>query len=296
MRIVSPKTKSTIEKNDARADKKQYTLQMKASRCCVLFLFFAVIFPLHADTDKTEILFIGDSHSVMGFGDSFYEKLNAKHPNEVATYSSCGSTMGYWYTGRKTTCGYRERGRAGTKNIPFQKLRSKRTRFPPTPILADLIKKHEPKLVVIQQGTNYIGAPKRLLLRDIHKLLNIMATSHASCIWIGPPTSRITRWSDGTGMNLADVNQTIKETLAKAKPTCEFIDSLRLTKYPARSGDGIHLDTAKGGKKIANQWGAKAAKKVLALAPPRQTAVEASLQTIPNRTSSESIPSGTSVR
>lgn len=235
---------------------------MKVSRFS-LVLSFLVLTATHqswADELPTKILFIGDSHSVMGFGDSLYKKLNAEYPDQVATYSSCGSTLRHWGVGKKkdigtpTKCGYRERGRAGKVYISYNDIKSGKAKPPRTPLLTRLIPKHDAEIIVVQQGTNYIGRSKAVLQNDIHDLLKKIKGT--SCVWIGPPNTRFSE--EEGGMSLPEVNKVIRETLAEANPTCKFFNSYAVTEYPA-GGDGKHFDGAKGGRALALAWGNEAA-------------------------------------
>jgi hypothetical protein len=223
-----------------------------------------------------KVLFVGDSHSVLVFGDVFFRELSQRYRGQIATYSSCGSTLRHWLTGLPTKCGYRERGLGGNINVPYEDIHSGKVPPPHTPLLSKLLKKHDPKIVIIQLGSNYISHGISELDGHISAVMPMLG--HRACIWIGPPDARAQ--PKKAGMDLTTVNQFISEKLRALGSRCVFIDSLAITKYPDLGGDGLHYDWAgepgaitenpkskacedeESGRNVAICWAKKAAQRI----------------------------------
>jgi hypothetical protein len=195
--------------------------------------------------DPVRVLMIGDSMTVGGFGESLQAFLQRNY-GKVALYASCGSSPESWLKGEPdyvTKCGYRAFTPArkyytdyagGHKPTPTV-----------TPKLEDLLAYHQPSVVIIQLGTNWMDAlESKNFANEEPKYSAILARfaaplANARCvkqiIWITPPDS--SRYSAGTERN---VDQLIRA--AAKRYGYAVVNSANMTHYIAgrTGGDGVH--------------------------------------------------------
>lgn len=204
------------------------------------FFSAALLAALALPASASNILFIGDSHSVGPFGWKLDELLRTVPGAKVGTYSSCGSIFQWWETGKPTPCGYFFRDTAG---------RTEKGNKGPTPLFDRLMAEVKPDLVVVELGANYAGYESdEFAVGDMKKLVKKIADAKAKCFWISKPDSR---------KNHGDIPRILQLTQAAALPYCEFFDSTTVTRYPEEGGDGIHY-WFPAGMPIANSWAEKA--------------------------------------
>lgn len=191
-------------------------------------------------TKNPTILYVSDSHSYGKLG-TVIEKNLSKISEHVIMESSCGSTANTWLgkSGfEKTVCGFwKKDGADEVRSVNHQ-----------MPKFSSEIEKYQPRVVIVQLGTNMAASSKPINSKaSIAEMMNEINMENALCIWIGPPdaNSKIV-----TKDKLAVVNKLIFELAAKNN--CHFIDSLKLTKFPADSSEGIHYPP-----KLSAQWGEK---------------------------------------
>lgn len=188
----------------------------------------------------TTILLIGDSHTVGPFGKKLDQLLRAEGAN-VATYGSCGSIAGWWYSGQKTSCGYYKRGLDG---VEF----STTNHF--TPLFKNILSDVKPDAVIVELGTNYVMNPNdEFAIRDMKKMATDIRESGAECFWIMPPDMRKFR------RDLPRLNRLVTEAVTDS---CRLFESAQFTQYPAVGGDGIHYWSASG-TPLAHKWAQDAA-------------------------------------
>ena len=225
-------------------------------------------------TDQPVILVIGDSHLGGAFGDHLYEKLRTIPNAKVYLYSSCGTIVENWYTGKKTTCDYFYKGPeysearriSARKFAPCHDCLYKKVY--PTPIATQLLSDIKPTLVIVEHGTNYAGYDDwtdQTIVHDMQRLAVAIHATGAKCIWAGLPDSRAYNIPDSRAKydhnrsftslqnHLAALVQ--DATIVDKQSICEFIDSTKLTTYPKDSGDsqGVHYFSADA-IKVANKW------------------------------------------
>jgi hypothetical protein len=187
------------------------------------------------------LLLIGDSHTVASFGRKLDTLLRTVPDSRVASYASCGSTPYSWFSGWVTPCGYRERGEDG-------KVITSPTS--PTPLIAELLKKHQPDVTLIALGANLFNTPFETSAKVTDDLVQTVAASGSKCIWIGPPDSR-----DRSGPKMDETYGILR---GASYPECLFLDSRKWTHYPATGGDGTHYDhLGPEGVKISEAWAMK---------------------------------------
>jgi hypothetical protein len=195
--------------------------------------------------DPVRVLMIGDSMTVGGFGESMQAFLQRNY-GKVALYASCGSSPESWLKGETayvTKCGYRKFTPAAKYYTDYTSGHKPSPTV--TPKLEDLLAYHQPSIVIIQLGTNWMDAlesknfateaPKynAILARFAVPLAN--ARSVKQIIWITPPDS--TRYSSSTERN---VDQLIRTAARRYGYT--VVNSANMTHYIAgrTGGDGVH--------------------------------------------------------
>ncbi len=184
------------------------------------------------------ILFIGDSHSVGSFGIQEDALLRRIAGFSVATYASCGSSPLDWLTDSVTHCGFFFKD---TDNKEQRGWDAK------TPLLADLLKTHQPRYTVVELGANMYGRPTEWLEKTSRDMAMSIVNSGSKCIWIGPPNARI--------QPEPELSRVFDALRASVGQYCLLFDSRKHTSYPASGGDGIHFNSlGESGQKIAENW------------------------------------------
>ncbi len=210
----------------------------KASVSAALPLLFIVSVNAAVASDEP-ILFIGDSHVYGSFGDHLDQSLRTLAGAQVNSIGSCGSDPNWWFSGKATGCGYFRRSPAGATT---------RVDSHATPLFPDLMKTGVPKIVVIEHGTNFQGYSLEYVRKGTRKMIAEIRQTRPICIWAGAPTMRKLP---------AD---TIYDPIYKAMSEeigdlCTFVDSRKVTSYPAHGGDGIHYDPlGEQGRKMTQAW------------------------------------------
>jgi hypothetical protein len=222
-------------------------------------------------TQAAKILFFGDSHSVATvgpFGIRMNELLRSLPNAEVETHARCGSVMAWWYSGKSTSCGYFDQAATGPALPPKPNRNEKWAVNAPTPKIAALLQKLNPDLVVIEMGGNYTHAnnPIESVKDEIGKFITDLQIqknkSKLDCVWIGLPSRRLPKDPAEAVKFQTLINNIVKTIKEIVEPTCEFIDSTKLTHFPthAENGgplhggkDGVHYSFREG-IPIANRW------------------------------------------
>jgi hypothetical protein len=212
----------------------------------LLFISISISLSAKEITSNPTILYIGDSHSYGKLGTTV-EKNLLKISDHVIMESSCGSSAYTWLgkTGyEKTVCGFwKKDGKDEVRSVEHQ-----------TPKFSDEVIKYQPKVVIIQLGTNMAAAEKPSNSAGSIEQLMIEATKEgATCLWIGPPdaNSKIV-----TKAKLQEVNLLLKAKAALNN--CFYIDSLELTTFPKDSKEGIHYPPT-----ASAEWGEKVSAKIV---------------------------------
>ena len=218
-----------------------------------LCALFAAIFLgcTHAQSRENagRILFIGDSLTVGGFGETLQDLLVTRYGSEnVFVYGSCGSAPQHWLTVEPvhvTKCGYRERTPQRTAVLDYKN----GVRPPPvaTPKIEKLLWLHKPQVVIVQLGTNWfddlLGRNNDEEIKKMTQSLDRLAAAlrGKQVIWVLPPDT--TKFSHA-------VQNIVRQLIAKAGRTWRFdwIDSTQMTHYVnGRTGsDGVHYNTEAG--------------------------------------------------
>ena len=192
----------------------------------------------------TRVLMIGDSLSAGPFGEAVQQHLARRYgPQNVAAYASCGSSPEHWLAsepGFYTKCGYRE---STPDRLPIFRdfVNGKPPRPTLTPKLEPIVRRHQPTVVIVQLGTNWMD--RDLSDAQINSFADrFIAAARGSSvrqiIWITPPDSSALRKVQGR------VHRLIQQ--AAVRDRFEVIDSRQLTRYVRgqTGGDGIHYNSA----------------------------------------------------
>ncbi len=199
----------------------------------------ALLCSMNAFAADEPILFIGDSHVYGSFGEYLDQSLRTLPGAQVTSAASCGSDPKWWFTGKPTNCGYFSRTPEGVTT---------RMNNHPTPLFPDLMKSSNPRIVVIEHGTNYQGYPLDYVRLGTRKMVAKIQESRPICVWVGAPTMR--------SLSPTTVYDPIYKAMAEEiGNACTLIDSRKVTSYPAHGGGGIHYDDlGAAGRKITKAW------------------------------------------
>ncbi|MEA9357320.1 SGNH/GDSL hydrolase family protein [Bacteriovorax sp. PP10] len=191
------------------------------------------------------ILYVGDSHSYGKLGVTIEKNLSTIS-DRIILEASCGATPSTWLGNNKfekTVCGFWKKD--GKEEVRSQEHQ--------TPKFADELAKYRPDVTIVQLGTNIaVNAPKSAT-KSIVAMMNAIESEDSICIWIGPPdaNSKVV-----TRERLKETNALLSE-LAKANK-CFYIDSLKLTSFPANNKEGIHYPPS-----LSAEWGGKVSLELL---------------------------------
>lgn len=181
------------------------------------------------------VLIIGDSHSVGPFGWHLDELLR-NDGHQVATYASCGSTAQWWFSGKKTGCGYYQRDLNGEVT---------RANIYSTPLVKDLLKTIKPNVVIIELGSNYVkNFNDDGVIKEMRDLARTIKDSGSTCYWLTPPDMRLYR------TEAPRLNSLIERSVSDF---CSIFYSDEVTSYPVEGGDGVHY-WFPAGTPVAHEW------------------------------------------
>ena len=205
-------------------------------------LMLVMMFMIAVPASASNVLFIGDSHSVGPFGWKMDELVRRESGINIGTYASCGSVFNWWETGHATSCGYFFR------DIKGSTLHGTKTA---TPIFDNLMKEIKPQMVIVELGANYAGwTSDEAAVADMKKLVKKISDAGAKCFWISKPDAR---------KGKENIPRILRITREAVLPYCAFFDSTLVTEYPAEGGDGVHYWNEKG-RPIAENWAHEAFK------------------------------------
>ena len=195
-----------------------------------------------------EVLMIGDSMTVGGFGEELLRYLFRRYGStRVALYASCGSSPEHWLKDEPTyytKCGYREQ--TPLRHIYYDFENHRPPPATPTPKLENLLALHQPNLLIIQMGTNWMDrleskpfaaekAKYAAILDRVAEAIRRSSKTPPKVIWITPPDS--SRYA-------GDVERNVDYLITSAAKRHKFqvIDSSSMTHYIAgrTGGDGVH--------------------------------------------------------
>lgn len=210
-----------------------------------LFAFLTLVSASAFSAANPTILYVGDSHSYGKLGATIEKNLSTVS-DRIILEASCGATPSTWLGNNKfekTVCGFWKKD--GASEVRSQEHQ--------TPKFADELAKYRPDVTIVQLGTNIaVNAPKNAT-KSVVAMMNAISAEGSKCIWIGPPDANskvVTRES------LKETNLLLSE-LAKVHK-CFYIDSLKLTSFPAKNKEGIHYPPS-----LSAEWGEKVSVELL---------------------------------
>ena len=179
------------------------------------------------------VLMIGDSHLTKPdyLIKSLHDELSIRGA-VVHSLSACGVTASDWLSSVKALCGA-ERHAKGPVTVMGADARTQ-------PVRA-LVVADKAKFVIVVMGDTMASYKKDFAKawawNQVSSLSKEIASSGATCIWVGPP------WGEGSqyGKTYARVQQ-MSDFLATNVAPCIYIDSLKLSQpstWP--TADGQHL-------------------------------------------------------
>ena len=208
----------------------------------LLILFFLYVPCVHAQFKSTLIL--GDSHTVGPFGEVLDSYFRSKS-DRVKTVASCGTSPKQWLAGTASTrCGYFSKNEKGYvvrsdshKGGSFSKE----------------VQSMNPDLVVMAHGTNILGSRANVdgEIKSIREIAKQIRAKGAKCVWVGPPQIKKPPHANHLNYGAESIRKTVEIE------GCLFIDSRKLTSYPARGGDGIHYSG-----NLSREWGRKVTQEI----------------------------------
>jgi hypothetical protein len=208
-------------------------------------LFLPLILSLFSNLLGAKTLIITDSHGEGAFGAELVNQLESIKKN-VSIYAVGGSTPADWNLGQNQIWGYWE---YHTDSGGF------RSSKPKTPLLKNLLEKHQPDQVIIELGTNLIWRElNSQITADVIKLVQSIEKAKTQCFWIGPPDLRPN--SVERESREAEIHQLLETEIPRY--SCRLIRSWEMTEYPKDGGDGIHYDQIPDlGINLAKAWAQK---------------------------------------
>jgi len=238
-----------------RLDRAQHLVRLTTVALLLCFLGTPLRSEVSNASDKFNVLILGDSLALCGFGKRLDERFRSDpQVNATYTYMACGTNPLSWlkqkpYTSIKAPCGFWSIESAGAGKPPreLQDTYGMERKNPPKPHLVpkleDLLEKVQPDILVVQTGSNLFGlfpdaktvrpsqhasALKGYLLPFKTKAVSAPSTLRR-IYWVNPPTS---------GRVSKEVQDFLfEQTRKQLTPASTVIDSRTLVAYPYRRMD-----------------------------------------------------------
>lgn len=221
-----------------------------------------------SNVNQPSILVIGDSLTVGPFGEFLQGFLQRRISfNKLFICASCGSSPENWLSSTPefiTPCGFRYF--SGKKYFLTKYRDGKKPQKVPTPKIPQILGRFKPRIVIIQQGTNWMdelmkqrdpsGSEYKENIRAF--IREIRSRGQVQIIWILPYDS-----SKYSAAVKDSVDRWIKECARELN--FQTIDSRAITSryIPGKSGgDGVHLSEA-----AAREWAVAVIKRLQRLVP-----------------------------
>lgn len=217
---------------------------------------------------QPSVLVIGDSLTVGPFGDYMQSFLERRlPPSKLCIIASCGSSPENWLPSTPefiTPCGFRLV--SAKRNFLTKYQDGRKPQQVPTPKLPRILARFKPRIVIIQQGTNWMddlmkaheptGTEYKENIRAF--IREIRSRGPVQIVWILPYDASKYR---------ASVKDSVDRWIKECSRELNFqtIDSRAITSryIPGKSGgDGVHLSDA-----AAREWASAVFKRLLRLIP-----------------------------
>lgn len=198
------------------------------------------------------VVYIGDSHSVMGFGQGLLRRIGRPGGRVVDVYAACSGRVDWFLPGgaHSSPCGTYFRRWNGSGY-------TETTRAAPTPAIGSVVD-GDVDLVIIALGTNHADWRRGGVedLRRAGELARAAVSRGALCVWIGPPpipgwyrsgTRQSALSGAAAAANYAGLNAALR---AQVQGRCAYIPGTT----PYRGDDGIHYDATGGDQWAGQVW------------------------------------------
>lgn len=205
------------------------------------FAFLSLLVSCASLATQSEVLVIGDSQSYGSFGERLLKTLRVDNKTTTSYYSRPGSGAQWWLDGSKAPQDW------GSWNAPQGEESLRVTQGLKTPLVSDLITKHQPELVVVQLGGNMTELSDEQIRKNVAEVIGKIKQGGSSCLWIGPPGG-----DKRVEPRFSQFYQVLKESVEAN--SCLFVDSRPLVVPKPHGGDGRHLDTMEGGILASENW------------------------------------------
>lgn len=205
-------------------------------------LAFSLAVPAAA---SDRVVIAADSHGIGGFGWTLEDWLRGR-PNTSYAFAANGGSAPLQWTKTKggTTCGIQEDSSAPPSKPacrpPCDSARA--CGAMPTPHLDKLWEAQPPRdvlerrVTIIAHGTNLPVKDRAGSVAACKEMIRMAYANSDVCVWIGPPD--MTRFE--TGPMYSIIEEAIAAVQGPGGARCRLVRSAEFTKYPARSGDGVH--------------------------------------------------------
>lgn len=194
--------------------------------------------------DGLTLLVLGESHMVvMGQNGQLIAALPdelSKQGAKVFSYGACGGSAGDWMTTKSVKC--------GAFRVDSGPIRFRPADIASTQPIGNLIKKHQPDLIVLVIGDTMASydnkeIPKQWVWQGVSSLTKEIKSYGTRCVWVGPA------WGENGGPDeYKKRNKRAKEFsdyLSTLVAPCTYIDSLTFSRIGEwKTIDGQHLDQA----------------------------------------------------
>ncbi len=166
---------------------------------------------------STNVLIVGDSHTVLDYGMRLDQNLRLLKELNVSTYGVWGVKASEMLSGATTTTGYFERvGSRPEIRIPNGKKVN-------VPKFEELLQRHHPDLVVISLGHNSSGYDDFGYAQN-KELMEKILLNGSQCIWVGPPKTSNYSGEKSQGI-YRGLRRATQELGSKYQKSCKLIDS-----------------------------------------------------------------------
>ena len=185
----------------------------------VAFVAFWISVVTGAIADPSDVIYIGDSHSVGCFGERIDRALRLLQdqksfkPLKIQSVATCGSSAASWLKseGHSTNCGFRS---CDSQNVCRNHAQGH------AEPLDRILSQNAPVLTVVALGTNMLKIPLARGLRDVNAVIDEVLVHGSRCVWIGPPQASVSFISE---KNFSDFAQALQREVEKRG--CWFIRS-----------------------------------------------------------------------
>lgn len=206
----------------------RFAIKFPFRRALILFSVFLTLLIFQSSfAMASNILHIGDSHTVGSYGQELHQLLS-NAGNKVTTIGCSGASAISYINGGYDCIKEGMKFTLGSSTIQTSATLES---------FSNLIKNNQPEIIIISLGTNYLSSSST----QSQQLVNLIPPG-ITCYWVGPPHNK-----DVTPQQL---DYAVTQIESQVSSKCKYINSLDLTDENLLSGT-THYTTG-GGKMWAN--------------------------------------------